>query len=158
MPALLCGCMGDTTHLAFTTFTAEGWADTATLHYTLTPPPLLDPSSEQRQAEHGVSVLFRTEEYAYRNIAFHITIEQDSTLYAKQHTFALSEGTPVRGIGWRYDYSFPIDNIAYNDTLPLTIALRHCMDSSPLHGIRSVGIRIGGRHRKPGEVVWQVEW
>ena len=158
IPALLCGCMGNTAHLAFTTISAEGWADTDTLHYTLVPPPEIRSSYEPKNTECGVSILLHTEGYTYENIAFHITIEQDSMLYTKQHACALSEGDPVRGIGWCYDYSFPIGNIVYNDTLPLTIALRHCMESSPLQGIRSIGVRIGERHREPGEVVWQVQW
>ena len=108
--------------------------------------------------EHGVSVLLHTEEYAYKNIAFHITIKQDSTLHDKQYAFMLSEGKQLKGIGRRRDYTFPIGNIVYNDTLPLMIDLQHSMDTPLLHGIHSVGILIGERNREPDEVVWQVQW
>lgn len=158
VPTLLCGCMGNTSHLAFSSISAEGWSDTTTLHYTLMPPPELNSLPRTKDVEHGISVLFHTEEYAYRNIAFHITIKQDTTLHDKQHTFMLSEGKPVKGIGGRRDYSFPIDNIVYNDTLPLMIDLQHSMDTPLLHGIRSVGILIGECNREPDEVLWKVQW
>ena len=103
-------------------------------------------------------MLLHTEEYAYKNIAFHITIKQDSTLHDKQYAFMLSEGKQLKGIGRRRDYTFPIGNIVYNDTLPLMIDLQHSMDTPLLHDIHSVGILIGECNREPDEVVWQVQW
>ena len=158
IPTCLCGCMGDTTHLVFSLIAADGWRATDTLHYSIMPTPQHQSLSSAEYHECGMSVLLHTDEYAYRNIAFRVIVEQDSLLYDAHHTFMLGECEPVQGIGQRCDYTLPITNITYNDTLPLVISLQHNMDTICLPGIRSVGVRLGACNKMPGEIVWQVEW
>lgn len=158
IPTFLCGCMGDATHLVFSPMEAEGWDAADTLHYAIMPAPKLQPLLMAGCNEYGMSVLLHTNGYAYRNFALHVIVEQDSLLYDAHHTFMLDECEPTMGVGLRCDYTLPIANITYNDTLPLAISLQHDMDTICLPGIRSVGVRIGSRHRESGEVVWHVKW
>lgn len=150
--------MGDAKHLVFSPIMPDGWSAADTLHYALVPVPKCQPLSATVYNEYGMSVLLHTENYVYRNIALRVIVEQDSLLYDAHHAFMLDECDPIQGIGQRYDYTLPIANITYNDTLPLTILLQHDMDTICLPGIRSVGVRIGARNRMPGEVVWKVDW
>jgi hypothetical protein len=150
--------MGDATHLVFSSIAPEGWDAADTLRYTMMPAPRLQPLLPAGNNAYGMSVLFHTDKYTYSNIAFRVVVEQDSLLYDAHHTFMLDECVSIQGIGQRYDYTLPIANITYNDTLPLAVSLLHDMDTICLPGIRSVGVRIGACHRMPGEVVWQVNW
>ena len=142
--------MDDVRSLTFNPIPAEGWHHADTLTYTIAPLDI--------QGKSGISVLLHTEDYAYANIALDIAIAQDTLLYSQRQEFTLDQCTPSKGIGRRYDYTLTITNIALCDTLPTTITLTHQLDTSPLCGIREVGIRINHLVHMPGEVVWKVDW
>lgn len=148
---MLASCMADTRSLTFAQLSSKGWASTDTLVYTLEP--------MNGVTEGGISVLLRTENYEYGNIAFAITIEQDSTLlYHEQHDYLLENCKPKKGIGHRNDYTLPIGNVTLCDTLPTIITLTLQLDKPQLTGIREVGIRVADPMRKPGEPVWKANW
>lgn len=148
--SLLCCCIGETTHLEFAPIASEGWAYTDTLCYTMTP--------ATEAGERGVSVLLRTDNYIYQNLALHVTIAQDTLLHDMRHTYKLDECSPSRGIGLRCDYTLPIGNIVFNDSTLIIIALQHRMDTTTLPGIHAVGIHCRPHIPEPGEVIWQVKW
>lgn len=149
--AILCSCMTDTQHLAFIPVKDNGWAHSDTLTYTFT--PLND------MTQGGISLLLHTEGYSYENIALDITIRQDSSLlYHKQRTYLLDYSLPKKGIGSRCDYTLPVGNITFCDTLSTTIVLTQCLDQAILTGIRGVGILISSPMQQPGEPVWRVDW
>lgn len=149
--ATLCSCMTDTRHLAFIPIENYGWVRTDTLTFTFAPP------NDMKQG--GISLLLHTEDYSYENIALNITIRQDSSLlYHQQRTYLLDHSLPKKGIGHRCDYTLPVGNITFCDTLPVTLILTQCLDQFTLKGIREVGIRISPPMRQPGEPVWQADW
>lgn len=148
--AALCGCMSDTQHLSFVPI-EHSWTQTDTLTYTIAPMAGTDRS--------GISLLLHTEGYEYGNIAFDITIKQDTTLlYHEQRSYLLESNRPQNGIGNRCDYTLPVGNFTLCDTLPTTITLTSQLDPPILTGIREVGIRIAAPMREPGEPVWRVDW
>jgi len=107
----------------------------------------------------GFELLLHTENYRYANIGFHLSIEQDSiVLYSDSIHTMLGESNPTRGIARRCDYTIPITNLTLCDSMHTTIRVTHLMSEHTLKGIREIGIRIGSPVRRPGEVVWQVEW
>ena len=149
--AALCGCMSDTRHLSFVSIEYDSWAQTDTLTYTIAPMVGEDRS--------GIFLLLHTEGYEYGNIAFDITIKQDTTLlYREQRSYLLESNRPHKGIGNRCDYTLPVGNFTLCDTLPTTITLTSQLDPPILTGIREVGIRIAAPMREPGEPVWRVDW
>lgn len=151
MIANLCSCIADTRHLSFLSIGKDGWAYTDTLTYTIAPLNHVEKS--------GLSLLLHTEGYAYENIAFDITIYQDTILiYHEQRSYLLEPNLVQSGIGRRYDYTLPISNITLCDTLPTTITIAQQLDQPILTGIREVGIHISEPLRQPGEAVWKVKW
>ena len=147
----LSSCMADTQQLAFAHLEGEGWVRTDTLSYTLEP--------MSGVTESGISILLHTEKYEYGNIAFDITIMQDSALlYHKQHDYLLEECRPQKGIGHRNDYTLPVGNVTLCDTLPTIVTLTQQLDHPHLNGIRKVGIRVSAPMSKPGEPVWKANW
>ena len=147
----LCGCMKDTRQLTFATTEPDGWAagDTLTLAIdTLT-----------RTGTHGVELLLHTDGYAYTNLALHVSMVQDTTvLYDEQLTIDLKQMKQASGIAQRCDYVVPLANMELSDTTHTTVNVYHRMSDTLLCGIGRIGIRIGSPARRPGEVVWQVEW
>ena len=148
--ATLGSCMADTRHLAFTHLN-DGWAHTDTLAYTI--PPM---SGVERS---GIYLLLCTEGYSYGNLATTVTVKQDTTLlYHELREYILKDNGPKKGIGYRNDYTLPVDNVALCDTLPTTITLTQQLDQPLLTGIRGVGIRIASPMRQPDEPVWKFNW
>lgn len=147
---VLTGCMDNIHYLIFKSVDTAGWSRCDTLIYTI--PPI------ERHSQIGISVLLNTEAYPYQNIAFDITIAQDTLLYHEQQEYTLSQCTPKSGIGGRCDYTLPITNITLCDTLPTTLTLIHQLEQPTLKGIREVGISVGALIPKPGDVIWQIEW
>ncbi len=149
--AVLCSCMADTRHLAFTSIGHDGWTHTDTLTYTITP--------LSGTAQCGLSLLLHTEGYDYENIALDITVSQDTTLLLhEQRSYRLDHNQPKSGIGRRSDYTLPVGNITLCDTLSTLVTLTHRLDQPTLTGIREVGIRLSAPLRQPGEPVWRVDW
>ena len=147
----LCSCMSDTRHLSFVSISHDGWVQTDTLTYTVAP--------MVGAGKSGISLLLHTEGYAYENIAFDITIKQDTTLlHHEQHNYLLEDNLPQNGIGTRCDYTLPVGNFILCDTLPATITLIGKLDLPVLVGVREIGIRIAAPMREPGEPVWRVNW
>lgn len=147
----LCSCIDDTRYINFISIKQGGWSHTDTLTY------IVDPLSNVERC--GISLLLHTEGYAYENIAFTITIKQDTTLlYHEQRSYLLKQHDPQNGIGRRCDYTLPIGNIYLCDTLPATITITQQLDQPSLRGIREVGTRISSPLRQPGEPVWKVDW
>ena len=147
----LCSCMSDTRYLSFVSINHNGWGQADTLTYTIAP--------MAGAGKSGISLLLHTEGYAYENIAFDITIRQDSTpLYHEQRNYLLKDNLPQNGIGTRCDYTLPVGNFILCDTLPTTITLTSQLGLPVLTGIREVGIRIAAPMREPGEPVWRVNW
>ena len=147
----LSSCMADTRGLVFVPLNGEGWARTDTLTYTIEPMGGV--------TEAGISVLLHTDKYEYGNIAFDITIEQDSALlYHEQHDYLLENCQPKRGIGYRNDYTLPVGNVTLCDTLPTIVTLTQQLNHPHLTGIREVGIRVAAPMSKPGEPVWKANW
>lgn len=143
--------MKDTRQLSFVTTAPDGWTagDTLTL--------VID--TLERGGTHGVELLLHTEDYAYTNLAMHLSIAQDTVLlYDGQLTFDLKQMEQSGGIARRCDYVVPIGNLELADSTHTTVSVRHRMSDTLLHGIGHIGIRIGSPARRPGEVVWQVEW
>lgn len=151
--AALSSCMADTEHISitFVPVEAKGWEHTDTLGYTM--PPLKNADSCE------ISLLLHTEGYIYENIAFDITIYQDSILlYHEQRDYLLCDNLKAEGFGRRCDYKLPVGNFTLCDTLPTTIALMHRIDRPVLKGIREVGIYASTPIGQSGEVVWEVDW
>ena len=149
--AALCSCMGDTRQLSFATPNATGWAMGDTLTWVI--------DTLKAKGESGIELLLQTDGYTYSNIALHICLMQDSTiLYNAPMNIALSEATPTHGLAQRCDYTVPIGNIDLTDSTHTTIRMVHQMSDTLLKGISRIGFRIGSPARRPGEVVWQVEW
>lgn len=147
----LCSCMSDTRHLSFVPISHDGWVQTDTLIYTVAP--------MAEVGRNGISLLLHTEGYAYENIAFDITIKQDTALlHHERHNYLLRDNLPKNGIGPRCDYTLPVGNFILCDTLTTTITLIGQLDLPVLTGIREVGIRIASPMREPGEPVWRVNW
>ena len=151
MLTALCSCMNDTRHLAFASIGGDGWGRTDTLTYTIAPLTGMNKG--------GVHLLLHTEGYEYGNIALDISVQQDTALlYHEQRSFLLDENLAKRGIGRRCDYTLPVGNITFCDTLPATIVLIQKLDQPILFGIREVGVRIASPMRLLGEPVWRVNW
>lgn len=149
--AALCGCMSDTRHLSFVSIEYDSWAQTDTLTYTIAPM-----AGEGRS---GISLLLHTEGYEYGNIAFDITIRQDTTLiYHELRNYLLGNNSTNKGIGYRSDYTLPVGNFILCDTLPTTITLTGQLNQPILTGIREIGIRIASPMREPDEPIWRVNW
>ena len=147
----LCSCMSDTRHLSFVPISHDGWVQTDTLTYTIAP--------MAGAGKSGISLLLHTEGYAYENIAFDITIKQDTTLlHHEQRNYLLGDNLPQSGIGTRCDYTLPVGNFILCDTLPTTITLTGQLDLPVLTGLREIGIRIAAPMCEPGEPVWRVNW
>ena len=147
----LCSCMSDTRYMSFIP-TRDGWGMADTLVVTTD-------TLEKTKRESGIELLLCTEGYDYANFAAHIRITQGTTvLYDEAINAELKESSPAKGIGRRADYSIPITNLSLSDTTHTTIKIAQMMSDTLLMGIREVGIRIGTPVRRPGEVVWQVEW
>lgn len=143
--------MKDTRQLSFVTTASDGWraGDTLTL--------VID--TLERERTHGVELLLHTDGYAYTNFAMHVSIVQDTVLlYDEQLTLDLRQMEQSGGIAQRCDYVVPIANMELADSTHTTVSVKHLMSDTLLHGIRRIGIRIGSPARRPGEVVWQVEW
>ena len=101
--ASLCGCMSDTRHLSFVSIEHDSWTQTDTLTYTIAP--------MAGAGRSGIFLLLHTEGYEYGNIAFDITIKQDTTLlYHEQRSYLLESNRPQNGIGNRCDYTLPVGN------------------------------------------------
>lgn len=147
----LCGCMGDTRQLSFVATAPGGWAadDTLTL--------VIDTLDKTRT--NGVELLLHTEDYAYTNLALHLRVKQDTALlYDEQLTIDLKQMKQSEGIAQRCDYVVPLGNMELADSTHTTVSVKHLMSDTLLRGIGRIGIRIGSPARRPGEVVWQVEW
>lgn len=149
--AALCGCMSDTRHLSFVSIEHDSWTQTDTLTYTIAP--------MAGAGRSGIFLLLHTEGYEYGNIAFDITIKQDTTLlYHEQRSYLLENNRPKDGIGDRCDYTLPVGNFILCDTLPTTITLTGQLNQPILTGIREIGIRIASPMREPDEPIWRVNW
>lgn len=149
--ASLCGCMSDTRHLSFVSIEHDSWTQTDTLTYTIAP--------MAGAGRSGIFLLLHTEGYEYGNIAFDITIKQDTTLlYHERRSYLLESSRPHKGIGDRCDYTLPVGNFTLCDTLPTTITLTCQLDQPILTGIREVGIHIATAMSDPGDPVWHVNW
>lgn len=147
----LCSCMSDTSHLGFVSISHDGWTQTDTLTYAIAP--------LTGTGKNGISLLFHTEGYEYGNIAFDITIRQDTTLiYHELRNYLLGNNSTNKGIGHRSDYTLPVGNFILCDTLPTTITLTGQLNQPILTGIREIGIRIASPMREPDEPIWRVNW
>ena len=148
--AILSSCMTDTQRI-YTTFipiSQKGWRQCDTLKYAM--PPLKNTDNCD------ISLLLHAEGYNYGNIALDITIQQDTTLiYHEQRDYLLFENLPVEGFGRRCDYTLPIGNFSFCDTLPTTITLVHQIDQPLLKGVREIGVDISTPKR---EIIWRVDW
>lgn len=144
-------CMGDVSYMAFRTIASGRWSQTDTL-------TCLDDTLDIN-GMHGMQLLLHTEDYPYANIALNIVIKQDTMLLLDTiTTYDLTAESCVHGPGLRSDYTLPVGNVTFCDTLPTTIQLTHQMTDASLRGVREVGIRIGAPIGLPKETVWRVEW
>lgn len=149
--AVMSSCMADTRYLTFLHIEHDGWSNTDTLTYTVSP--------LKGKENLGLTLLLHTEGYEYENVALEITIKQDTTLlYHEQHNYLLKQYLTKKGIGFRNDYTLPIGNIPQCDTIPTTIHLTHQLDQPILTGLREIGVCISSPIRQPGETVWKVNW
>ena len=149
--ATFCSCMGDIRHIAFVPIDAEGWSITDTLVITIAPLNDVDKC--------GLSLLLHTDKYEYANIAFDISVSQDSIpLYHEQHSYLLENSLSEHGIGRHCEYILPVDNVVLCDTLPTTITLVQQLNQPLLAGIHRMGVRVSSPLRQPGEPVWRVNW
>lgn len=149
----LCSCMADTqcVNTTFIPISQKGWKQTDTLEYTISP--------VKNANNCGISLLLHTEGYNYENIAFDITIQQDTILiYHEQCDYLLCENLPTEGFGRRCDYTLPVGNFTLCDTLPTTIMLIQRINQPLLKGVREIGVHISAPIRLPGEVIWNVDW
>ena len=151
MLSAISSCMSDVDYMAFRTIASGRWSQTDTL-------TCLDDTLDIN-GMHGMQLLLHTEDYPYANIALNIVIKQDSTLLLDTiATYDLTAESCTHSLGLRNDYTLPVGNITFCDTLPTSIQLTHQMTDASLRGVREVGIRIGAPIGLPKETVWRVEW
>lgn len=138
--------------MLFKTFPSEGWNRTDTLKWRL-------PASNTNGNKAGVSLLLRTEQYPYSNIAVEVIVYVDTTnLLHERKQFVLSESSsqPTHIVGNRFDYTLPIGNTDTRDTF--NICVLHLMADTLLKGTHQVGIKAGQPLCDEEEVVWKVRW
>ena len=151
MLSALSSCMSDVDYMAFRTIASSRWSQTDTL-------TCLD-DTLAINGKHGVQLLFHTEDYPYANIALNVVVKQNTTLLLDTlATYDLTSEACTHTLGSRRDYTLPVGNITFCDTLPTSIQLTHHMTDSSLKGVREVGIKIGAPVGLPKETVWRVEW
>ena len=146
-----CSCVGDTRYFTSASIDPEGWVATDTITLTINPLNNVDKC--------GLSLFLYTDKYEYENIAFDILVKQGSKqLYHERRSYLLKSNISEHGIGHRYEYILPVDNVVLCDTLSTIVTLTQQLDQPILKGIYRVGVCFGSPLRLPGEPVWQVKW